>query len=244
MRYRDLYEMAQPTEGLRQQTFYHGTSSNEAGRSIVEHGITPGNQNDRARGHMLPVLGRSYLTSTLRYAVIYCLGGDFLGNKNIDFLVNKKHKQDGTASRYGWLFVIDGQQLLHDVQPDEDSVGEFVYQHTVKRMDHDPSRLGQFKPDGVEDEVKKRVWHNVRSSLTPRQLQNALDGEYSAWAAGGKRALKRLADSDKIALIRWGAHVAYQGVVMPDQSWRFDKLNASMLAKDGSNFFALAERIK
>ena len=80
--------------------------------------------------------------------------------------------------------------------------------------------------------------------MTDKQFRDAVEGQISAQASGGKRALKRLTDHDKLALIRWGAHVAYQGTLIPDQAWRFDKLKTPELEKDGSNFFGLAEQLR
>ena len=246
---RQWMDEAAAPDALRQQTFYHGTSDEGKGQKILDQGIVPGNQDQKARGHLTPMLGRSYLTPTLRYGVIYCIGGDMLGcsEESAKHLANRKNRH-GSASRYGWLFVITGQQLADDVQPDEDSVGGFISDHTTRDWDQTTKpwrRLPPaYKPDGVEDDRKRVVWHNIRSAMTDRQFYGSIEGEYSAWASGGKRALKYLSDRDKLALIRWGAHVAYRGVLVPDQAWRFDKLDASRLTHDGSNFFSLAERIR
>jgi hypothetical protein len=66
------------TDHMRQQTFYHGTSDDANGQSILQNGIIPGNTG-HARGQLTPVAGRSYITSDLRYGVIYCIGGAMLG---------------------------------------------------------------------------------------------------------------------------------------------------------------------
>jgi hypothetical protein len=245
MRYHELTE-ATATEALQQRTFYHGTASDDLAQSILQTGIVPGNTTGKSLGHLTPVTGRSYLTSDLRYAVIYCIGGDMLGSTS-DYLLNKGVR-DGKPSRYGWLFVISGKQFVADIQPDEDSVGAFLMDHTESGWDQSTKpwrRLAPtYKPDGVEDNHKRMVWHNIRHGMTDMQFRNAVDGLIAAQAAGGKRALKRLSDADKLALIRWGAHVAYQGPLIPEQAWRFDKKKVSQLVKDGSNFFELAERIR
>jgi hypothetical protein len=84
----------------------------------------------------------------------------------------------------------------------------------------------------------------AKSAMTPGQFTNAIDGFSAAHAAGGKRMLKKMDDSLKLWLIDCGAHVAYQGAITPDQAWRFDKTLTPKLAKDGSNFFDLAERVR
>jgi hypothetical protein len=80
--------------------------------------------------------------------------------------------------------------------------------------------------------------------MTPKQWDGAIFGYIAAQASGGKRFLKVMTDADKHWLISCGAHVAYQGPIVPDQAWRFDKQKTPQLAKDGSNFFALAEQVK
>lgn len=235
-------------ETMRQQTFYHGTPDDENGRSILENGIMPGNVGGESRGHLTPVVGRSYLTSSLRYGIIYCIGGDMLGAQNVEYLVNKTNRA-GRASRYGWLFVINGDTLADDVQPDEDSVGAAaMYANTILNK---PDR-GQYYSNeplyqGLMNADPQRLrWflHNAKSSMTPRQWEGTLDGFISAQASGGKRFLRRMNDADKLFLIRCGAHVAYQGAIVPDQAWRFDKMMTPQLEKDGGNFWQLAERVR
>jgi hypothetical protein len=86
--------------------------------------------------------------------------------------------------------------------------------------------------------------HNAKSSMTPRQWEGTLDGLIAAQASGGKRYLRRMIDTDKLNLIAAGAHVAYQGRIVPDQAWRFDKMRTSELEPDGGNFWQLAERVR
>lgn len=233
-------------DAMRQQVYYHGTSQDARGRNILEHGIQPGNQGASARGHLTPVVGRSYITTRLEYGVIYCIGGNMLGcsPESARYLVDKVNRGE-TASQYGWLFVIKGDTLVHDIQPDEDSVGEAaMYADRILNNgspSNDPLFQGLLRAD--------RQWlryfhHNARASMTDRQWRDALYGLISAQAAGGKRFLKRMNDTDKLNLIQAGAHVAYAGPIIPDQAWRFDKLKACDLQKDGSNFFTLAERVR
>lgn len=243
MRYRELTE-AKPGEDMRRRIYYHGTSDDEKGRSILNLGIEPGNQGEHSRGHLTPVIGRSYLTTSLRYGVIYCIGGDMLGcsDGGVKYIIGR------TGSQCGWLFVISGTRLLSDVQPDEDSVGEAaMYAHVIltgknqEFYQDDPLFQGLLR---ASDYALRRFYGNARVSMTPRQWEQTLDGFVAAQASGGKRFLKRMTDEDKLFLINCGAHVAYQGNLIPDQAWRFDKTKAPHLAKDGSNFFELAERVR
>lgn len=243
MRYHEIIaEMAVPSEMMRSWTYYHGTSHDDRGRSILASGLRPGNTTTNARGHLTPVVGRAYLTSQLRYGIIYCIGGAMLGcsEDSVKWLVEK-------AGQFGWLFVFAGKNIANDVQPDEDSVGEAVmYAHRilnnldVQFYQDDPLYQGLLNAD--------RGWlrafaYNAAQAMTKQQFKGVVDGFIAAQAAGGKRFLKTMLDRDKTMLIQCGAHVAHEGNLQPDQAWRFDKTQSPQLAKDGSNFFDLAQRV-
>jgi hypothetical protein len=235
------------TDRMREQIFYHGTSDEANGQSILQNGIVPGNTS-HARGHTTPVAGRSYLTTNLRYGVIYCIGGNMLGSDG-EYLINKVGRH-GRPSRYGWLFVVRGDRLIDDIQPDEDSVGEAAHYAEMilngkeddwRYHQHDPLFQGLLKADR---QWLRYFYHNAKSSMTPKQWQDATFGLISGQASGGKRFLKRMNDTDKLNLINAGAHVAYRGPVVPDEAWRFDKMNTAELEPDGENFWELAEKVR
>ena len=236
------------TDQMRQQTFYHGTSDDESGHGILQNGIVPGNTS-HARGHTTPMAGRSYLTTDLRYGVIYCIGGNMLGYSDPSYLINKTGRH-GRPSQYGWLFVVSGDRLLDDIMPDEDSVGEAAhYAEMILNGKAEESAYHQHAPLFRGLLQADRQWlryfhHNAKSSMTPRQWKDAMYGLISAQASGGKRFLKRMNDTDKLNLINAGAHVAYRGPVIPNEAWRFDKMNTPELEKDGSNFWDLADKVR
>jgi len=126
-------------------------------------------------------------------------------------------KEDG---KYGFLTVMDGQQLA-DLQPDEDSIGEMIHH-------------------------KKFSWLNHLADyyLAANTIKKIMNGEYQYFAKAGKVLVKRLSDTEKLALIDAGAHIAHGGKLIPKEIWKFDKTLSKELNKDGSNFFKLAERIK
>lgn len=242
MRHRDLFE-ALATDAMKTRTYYHGTKLDANGRSILEHGINPGNLGIHSRGQLQPLPGRSYLTTRLDYGVIYCIGGNMLGcsEDSVTYLIDK-------AGSIGWLFVIHGANLVNDIQPDEDSVGEaamfadmILTNKNQQYHQHDPLFQGLLRAD---PQWLRYFHHNAKSSMTKRQWGDAVFGLVAAQAAGGKRFLKVMNDADKINLINAGAHVAYKGNLQPDQAWRFDKTKACQLEKDGSNFFQLAEQVR
>lgn len=240
-----LSEMVAITDQLRQKTFYHGTAHDDRGRSILEQGIRPGNMKAHSRGQMTPVAGRSYLTPSLQYGVIYCIGGNMLGcsEDSVKYLIDR-------AGRYGWLFCIPGTELVNDLQPDEDSVGEAVMLvHQILKNDvhfdryHGDNPLAQ-NLKTADRGALDRFQYCAKSWMTPQQYKNAIDGFVAAQASGGKRMLNKMDDPMKRWLMNNGAHAAYTGVIQPTQAWRFDKTLTSQLIKDGSNFFDLAERIR
>lgn len=230
MRWCEIHEAA-PTDEMRAMTYYHGCPDEGKAQSILQSGITPQDiaiKGMKVRGHMTPVANRVYVTNDLRYAIIYSLGGDYLGHK--------PPKSD--IGQWGHLFAIPGSELL-DVQPDEDSVGEFFYRNSTSPNPYSSSPVIAFKGE----EEKREVWRFIHDNMTPTQRGKAIRGEYAAFAAGGKRVLKSMPDWMKIQLIHWGAHVAHAGGVMPNMAWRIDKGRSGELKPDGSNFFSIAERI-
>jgi hypothetical protein len=234
MRYYEIVEMA-PSPEVRAMPLYHGTKTEEAAKSILANGIQPGAV-DRGKGHLAPVAGKVYLTPSIEYATIYALGGVWM--------THKMRPEYLKGSQYGYVFVIDGNALTH-IQPDEDSVGEFIYKHSERKRNPITGRyIGwEFRPDGVDEQEKRRVYYNVKNLMTPRQYVGSCDGYIAAHAAGGKRALKKLSDQDKACLVKWGSHIAHDGAITPVACWKIDKMRSVEIAKDGSNFFDIAERI-
>lgn len=193
------------------KVYYHGTSKEAGVLRIMAEGLLPDMRPD-AKGFLKPVTGRVYLTPRLGYALIYALGGDMAGH----VLLPSMFERDGL---YGYVMVIPGSEL-RDLQPDEDSVGELLYDKNIPWL-----------------------VSLARQILTPNQLSKALSGEYSWQANAGKKLLKWMTDEQKLALIDAGAHVAHGGKVQPSQCWRIDKRQSKDYARDGSNLFQLAERI-
>lgn len=223
----NLKEMAKPTQELTSKTYYHGTSTENAAKSIIRNGIEPG-QITISRAKLAPVAGKVYVTPKLNYAIIYAIGGDLAGSDISNWDQVKKEP-------YGYVFETSGSEL-NDIEPDEDSIGGWL---------HDNTKNGAFHPTNVEDiDLKKMVYHNIKHAMTPKQYNDSIDGLYTAWASGGKRALTKLSDHDKLLLIKWGAHVAHHGNIKPNKVYKFEKIKAKLLNRDGSNFFELAEEIK
>lgn len=207
-----ISEMA-PREIDIKKEYFHGTSKEEYALSIIENGIVPPDLTLR-KGNLRPVEGKVYITPKLTYAIIYCLGGDMSGHKISDRMI----ENDG---RYGYLFVVDGKNIINSIEPDEDSVGELIYN-------------------------EKYQWLNslAQQYISPNNYRKLMDGEYEFFVRTGKILNKRMNDQQKMLIIDSGAHIAYDGSVFPDEVYKFDKTKSEQLMKTGANFFLLSERIK
>lgn len=240
-----ISEFAEPTEGVRAQTYYHGTGTTKQANQILQQGLAPGNISGKALGKLTPVSGATYLTPSLRYGIIYAIGGDMLGNKDPSYLINK-----AGGDPYGYLFVIPGELLVGKIQPDEDSVGAAIH-HAYDIIEKDAASSAYYSDPLYSNMMKpeNRMWvaeflRLARYGLTTRQFKDAVFGYVASQAAGGKRFLKTMSPGMKMKLISLGAHVAYLGSIMPTQCWRIDRNRNPELAHDGSNFFQIAERIR
>lgn len=236
MRYHEIInEMPMPTPEMRSQRYYHGTKTTAAAEGILANGLK--GVEIQGRGKLDPVAGRVYMTPSIEYATIYALGGVMMGHEYFG--------RDLAAEPYGYVFVISGD-VLGDVQPDEDSIGEFVSSHTEWKLDERRIRRGfDFKHDrnDPENAQKAAVWYAIKAAMTPKQFDDAAEGYVAQQASGGKRALKKLTDAQKMLLLKWGAHLAADGVVKPSECWRIEKKRCIELKKDASNFFEIAERV-
>jgi hypothetical protein len=206
---------AQATEDIKQMTFYHGTTKREHALGIAKNGIQPGVTKEKPgkNGMMTPVVGKTYATPHIGYAQTYALGGAVAGSKTGGDWLKKSHGE------HGYVFAIHGHELGH-VQPDEDSVGEAVHKGTHGWLNH-----------------------MARTHLTDGQQRRIKDGEYAEYARSGKKLVKKMSDSEKLSLIRGGAHVAHEGPLKPHAVYRIHRDKIPLLKDDGSNFFDHAEKI-
>lgn len=223
-------EMAVPRTIDLNKKYYHGTSIEAFGESILKEGIKVPDLTLR-KGKLKPVDGKVYITPYLFYAQIYAIGGDIAGNNYSPSAYEQEH-----AGRYGWVFVIDGNQLK-DIQPDEDSVGDMLYYllnpQYIEKQTH-------YSLDGADWLVEL-----AKTYLTALQFQKVKRyDDYGDLAMAGKKLISRMTDNEKLELIDRGAHIAHTGNLIPSEAWKIDKFNVIDLKKDGSNFFEVADRIK
>jgi hypothetical protein len=232
MRYEELLEAA-PLDIHKGVRYYHGTGSKEAALAIWKKGLDPAATEVKygeSKPHMRPVAGRVYLAQNVGYATVYAIGGDFLGST-----VPK-----GWEKNIGYVFVFDGSDL-QDIQPDEDSVGEFVA-HCLNR---DQKYVQEKYPEIINSPDVKEVTRRAGYNLSASTLRKVRDGEYSSWARAGKAILKDMNDREKLAFIDLGAHVAHGGGnLIPREMWAIPAKYSQKLVKDGSNFFEVAKLLK
>ena len=211
---RALHQATFSPEVVQGRPLYHGTSTEKAAQQIISTRqlIQPKEGQDAKYGSLKPVEGAVYITPRLDYAMIYALGGDYAGSEPFHGMLREG------KDPYAYLFQVDPTSV-HDVTPDEDSIGEFVWDNKLPWL----------------TDMAKAGW--------PAWYQNAVRGEYIWWARLGKAIQKRLTDPQKLALIAAGAHIAHNGTLSVAAGWRFEKARSKELARDGSNFIQLSEKI-
>ena len=229
--------MAMPREVDLAKTYYHGTSKEENAKNILQNGIQPPDLTLKKKHKLTPVKGKVYITPALDYALIYALGANMIGqdmSKDSDITVKKEF--------YGYIFVIDGKQLK-DIQPDEDGVGEILY-------DYIAAKNGETTVAGSgldKEQLLKLEWLDnlAKQVLTPLQYPKVIRyDDYADFAVAGKKLNNSMSERQKLELIDAGAHIAHGGEIGFKECWKIDKRRSQELNRDGSNFFQIAERIK
>lgn len=213
--------------------FYHATSSTQAGESILSSGeiIAPSTVGN---GYLAPVKGMTYVSSSLKNAAIYSLGGVMMGH-DYDWTSTGSSKFHG---QYGYIFEVE-HASMSDAQPDEDSVGELV----AKGLGEGGKVGGRFPGDGKGD-APWWLMDMAKRFVAPSRLGRAIGGEYAYYASIGKQLLKRMSDRQKAQLIEeYGTHVANRGNLKIKKAWRVDKSQAKLIEQDGSNILTIAEEI-
>ncbi len=228
----ELFEMAVPTPAIQSVTYYHGTQSKETAISIWKHGLDPkfteikyGDSNPFQR----PVAGKVYLASELRYGIIYAIGGDILGHD----------PRPSAMNEIGYLFVFNGNDLV-DVQPDEDSVGQFLWAYFNRSSEYVQKNFANI----INSRVVANVAYSASRLLSDSTLKKLKDGEAVWETKVGKAMLKRMSDNEKQEFIHLGAHVAHDGKIVPYEMWSIPCKKSKLLKKDGSNFFEIAKLVK
>lgn len=250
MKYIDfLFEMAAPTPmSMTNQVFYHGTTSATAAKAILKNGIQPPVLPSK-KNMLTPVDGMVYLTPAIGYALIYAVGGNYVGNESLrkpnkELFDRLLKDRDGKTQRYGYIFEVSGA-ALNAIQPDEDSIGE-LYSWCMTN--------GPSKYNGPEDHA---IWSRFSESVnrvsfvslvdsvsTELQKKKIADGEYTYMAAVGKKAAKKMPNWMKIWLCEIGLHMAHLGPVIPSACWQVDKTKIGWIHKNGDNFQEFSKKLR
>ena len=221
--------------------FFHGTLGTDNAKKIMQQGV----QAQRVmnpKTHLSPIQGRVYAAQNLSVAMMYAMGGAVAGHK-------LPEKSIDPEDPYGYLFVIDKEEFLEDVQPDEDNVGEtWMYADMVQRGKVDSLKTYYFKDplaQAVESDeyFMSSVWYLGRQVAHPKTLRHVQGGEYIWFAKLGKMMLRKMSAELMEKFIAAGSNVSIKGPLEPTEVWRLDRRRTEELKPDGSNFFQVAERI-
>ena len=234
-----LDEFAAPRSSDLQKTYYHGTSTEAAGKGILQSKKITAPDLTKRQGKMRPIDNQVYLTPSIEYATIYALGANMLGS-DMSGMVERGD------DRYGYLFVIDGNSLV-DIQPDEDSVGAMVADlfGDSDFGNYDLDKI-QWLADLAEDVLGDTPYESDEDdgyAYHQSVLDAVVAGEAPDQALAGKLLIPYMSDAQKLSCIDAGGHVSNTGSIKFSEAWKFDKLKAQDLKRDGSNFFQLAERV-
>lgn len=220
----------------RAKTYYHGTCCEDKALSILRDGLDPSKTEVKygaKKPFLRPIDGHVYVTPNPGYAMIYALGGDVAGT---DFFSSQYGKnfieKDG---RYGFLFVIRGEDMT-DAVPDEDDVGAIVGSllsgHRYQKFDW-----------ALIDTVAYRLKSEAEINFSPSTLRRVKDGDMAWCAKVGKKLLKVLPQNVLQVLIKANSSLAHSGHLKVSECWKIDKTRCAELAKDGSNLKSIGERV-
>ena len=192
-------------EDIRNKTYYHATSNEELGETILkDRFIRP--LKDVGKAFQSPVKGRIYLAQTQEEASIYAMGGIIAPGPEA--------VRGFSRGDHGYVFLVDGNDFI-DVQPDEDSVGNML--HDALNDSHIFTNL-RSDPD-----FRARLRGLASTYLTERQRWYAKDGDAIWLSHTGKVLLRHLSDWLKIDMIRRGANVAHLGPLPVRGVYKFDR---------------------
>jgi hypothetical protein len=193
--------------------YYHGTSDGKLGLQIINDGIIKSGMVKR-KGWQKPREGRVYLTQDLEYATIYTIGAAMIG-KNIDAWI----KDEG---RYGYLFVVNRNEIGTDTIPDEDFVGELISKKTFPWLNEKAKKI--FSNDMYNKAMQGDAMYQIR-------MGNILLNK------------NRLNKYEIEEILKTGCAISVKSPVKFDECYKFDKTLNKYLNEDASNFFEYAEKI-
>lgn len=225
-----LFESVKPPADI---VYYHGSSKQEHGESILASGeLRPGNMDIKRGNKLTPIMGMTYATPDLRTGVIYALGGIMMSHDPWQRSIDK----DG---QYGYLFEIDNASFS-DVVPDEDYVGKLI-----NIIEERPTYYeGEFESKALDWPNASNFLSFAKYNLTALQYKKAKDyNDYGDFAVAGKKLNRVMSDNMKQSIISMGCPVGNRGLLKISKAWRIDKTLSKSIKDDCSNFFELAEKV-
>lgn len=223
-------------------TYYHGCSSYKHGESILKDGfIKPGNEDVKRGGKFTPAMGRTYATPNIREAIVYTIGGVFMGSDHIEHYIND-NENDRSFGRYGYLFEIDDKSFT-EVDPDEDYLGESIY-ILEKKPNYSENKIFGKMLLSWNDGKRYNFLQECKRILTELQYQKCIRyDDFADFAVAGKKLNKFISEYWKSEIIKGHTPVANKGILRFKNVWKFDKFDSKKLGKDGERFFELAKLI-
>lgn len=220
--YKDFLNETNINKEIFKKKFYHGTKGSNAQKIFNDGYLKPGTISTENEFAAKPRLGKVYITPNINYAIGYAI---------------PYHDEE-----FGVLFEMDGSELK-DIEPDEDSIGEMIYNHK-------PTWLYNFAQKHL-DKFEEYYFESIPSDLKEFMYESdknlfelILDGMIAAWAFSGKIIINELTNKQQLELISMGAHVAHNDVVYFNNAWRINEKDVYLLKEDYSNFFNIAKKIK
>lgn len=193
------------------EKLYHGTPDEEAAKRILTNGIQP-QEVKSPKAFLAPFPGRSYFTPWTSVALLYAMS-----------------PIRGKEYPYGYIFVIYKNDLLDDIQPDEDDVGEaWTFADMIARGEVDDLR--KYYGDnpiarGVlsDANLQMLLQHNT-NRLSEKVKYYARLGDQIWITKVGKIILKTATDALKEKLVEAGSNVSIGGPIIPSEAWRVKKI--------------------
>jgi len=213
-----------------EKVYFHGCNKTENGLQIIKQGLKPGVTKE-SKKHGAPFANRIYFTTDIKTAITYCLGGVWM-ETTVPYIE--------TSGRFGYLFSVPGQQIQHNLLPDEDCIG-YIIQYIF---------TGEYYGDDNKNKIMsadlKWLKRLCDTKLTPTQKFNIIHNfdDFKLFAMGKK--LIKFFDSEQIEqMLKLVNNVSFKSdFIVPKNIWKFDKELSPKLKKDCSNFFQLAEQLR
>lgn len=219
---------------------YHGTKES-SGKAILKDGFIDPKGTEIKYGDKNPALrpqaGKVYMSHSIRYATIYAIGANMIGDESWPREQNLEKE-----GRYCYIFEFDEDDLKEEnIHPDEDGIGEILHAYFRKDTEHSEYDLSKFK-----NPLFSRIATLARSKLTAPQLRNltAKYCDYDWYAKAGKKLMPHLTPEMSKLLIEMGAHTAHTGKAYIKRAYKFDRKKNKLLKPDASNILELSREIK